>query len=149
MRFTLTTRVVIAVVLLASVGCGRKKDEPGARPPTVQPPAAATLDRAALVGVFQPLPARFDSATNPITDEKIALGRMLYFDKRLSKNQDVACASCHDLASYGVDGHQVSEGHRKQKGVRNAPTVYNAAGHTIVRVVGVARRRASSTNSAA
>jgi cytochrome c peroxidase len=80
-------------------------------------------------GIFKPVPAQFVSAQNPITPEKVALGKMLFFEKRLSKNQDVSCNSCHDLAKFGVDGTPVSVGHKKQKGGRNAPTVYNAGNH--------------------
>jgi cytochrome c peroxidase len=54
---------------------------------------------------------------------------MLYFDPRLSKNHDVSCNTCHGLDTYGVDGKVTSEGHKKQRGGRNSPTVYNAAGH--------------------
>ncbi len=75
-------------------------------------------------------PDEMASKTNPITPEKIALGRMLYFEKRLSKNHDVSCNSCHDLAKYGVDGEATSPGHKGQRGDRNSPTVYNA-GHYI------------------
>jgi cytochrome c peroxidase len=64
-----------------------------------------------------------------VTDEKITLGRMLYFDKRLSKGQDVSCNTCHDLAKFGVDGLSTSVGHKGQIGKRNAPTVYNASLH--------------------
>jgi cytochrome c peroxidase len=59
----------------------------------------------------------------------VALGRMLFFEKRISKNHDISCNSCHDLQKFGVDGHAFSDGHRGQQGSRNAPTVYNAAGH--------------------
>lgn len=76
-----------------------------------------------------PLPERFETPDNPVTPDKVALGRMLYYEARLSKNHDVSCNSCHDLAKGGVDGTPVSTGHRKQQGGRNAPTVYNAAGH--------------------
>jgi cytochrome c peroxidase len=69
------------------------------------------------------------SASNPLTAANIDLGRMLYYDPRLSKNNDVSCNSCHDLEAYGVDGKAVSTGHLNQKGGRNAPTVYHAAGH--------------------
>lgn len=79
--------------------------------------------------VFKPLPAQFDSKENALTAEKVALGRALYFDPRLSKNHDVSCNSCHDLAKYGVDGTSTSSGHKKQHGDRNAPTVYNAGNH--------------------
>jgi cytochrome c peroxidase len=70
-----------------------------------------------------------ESADHPLTEEKIALGRMLYFDKRLSKNQDVSCNSCHQLDAYGVDGEATSLGDKGQRGGRNSPTVYHAAGY--------------------
>jgi len=56
---------------------------------------------------------------------------MLYFENRLSKNQDVSCNSCHDLNNFGVDGKPFSPGHKKQLGGRNSPTVYNAGGHIL------------------
>jgi cytochrome c peroxidase len=79
--------------------------------------------------MFSPLPDQVFSPENPITQEKILLGRMLYFDPRLSRNQDVSCNSCHDLGTYGVDHTAVSTGVEGQQGNRNAPTVYNAAAH--------------------
>ena len=88
----------------------------------------ADVDMARL-GLFQQLPVVMESAANPITEDKVALGRMLYFDKRLSKNHDVSCNSCHGLDTFGVDNKVVSNGHRDQLGGRNSPTVYNAAGH--------------------
>ena len=81
------------------------------------------------LGNFKALPPVMDAAGNPISEEKIALGRMLYYDARLSRGQDVSCNSCHELTRYGVDNQPVSDGHKGQKGTRNAPTVYNAAGH--------------------
>jgi cytochrome c peroxidase len=85
------------------------------------------LDQARMV--FQPLPAEAASAENPLTPEKIALGRMLYYEKRISKNHDLSCNSCHGLGTFGVDHEKTSEGHRGQRGDRNSPTVYNAAFH--------------------
>lgn len=85
-----------------------------------------------MVAAFKPaLPKEFENKADPITEEKIALGRMLYFDKRLSKNQDLSCNSCHILEKYGVDGEKTSPGHKGQRGARNSPTVYNAAGHFV------------------
>jgi cytochrome c peroxidase len=78
---------------------------------------------------FKPLPAVYESADNPITEEKIALGRMLYYETRISGSQTLSCNSCHDLANYGVDNQPTSPGHKGQRGGRNSPTVYNAAGH--------------------
>ena len=86
---------------------------------------------SARLAMFKVLPPVMDSAANPITEEKVALGRMLYYDPRLSKGQDVSCNSCHELNQYGVDNQTVSDGHKGQKGTRNAPTVYNAAGHFV------------------
>jgi cytochrome c peroxidase len=77
---------------------------------------------------FLPLPARFDTARNPASDAKIALGRRLFFDPRLSENRRLSCAGCHDLQNFGADGRMVSLGHVGQPGRRNSPTVYNAAG---------------------
>jgi cytochrome c peroxidase len=78
---------------------------------------------------FQPLPAVMESPANPLHEEKIRLGRMLYFEPRLSLSRSISCNSCHPLDRYGMDGTPVSTGHQQQKGGRNAPTVYNAALH--------------------
>ncbi|MCM8530095.1 MAG: cytochrome-c peroxidase [Lentisphaeraceae bacterium] len=83
----------------------------------------------AYLSQFKSLPSVMESNSNKLTDDKIDLGRKLFFDTRLSKNHDVSCNSCHGLDKYGVDGDQFSTGHRNQKGGRNAPTVYNAALH--------------------
>lgn len=63
---------------------------------------------------------------NPVTPEKVALGRQLFFDKRLSKDGTVSCATCHDPAQGFSDGKKVSEGVGGKKGARNAPTILNA-----------------------
>lgn len=83
----------------------------------------------AMLGLFKPLPENADDPGNPYSKEKVDLGRMLYYDKRLSKDRSVSCNSCHDLASFGDDGAAVSTGINGQKGGRSAPTVYNAALH--------------------
>ena len=85
-------------------------------------------DPAALQA-FSPLPAVMQSPDNPVTPEKVALGRRLYFEKRLSKSQDISCNTCHPLEDYGAEDTAVSTGFKGQKGNRNAPTVFNAAGH--------------------
>ena len=90
--------------------------------------APVKVDKSEL-GVFKVVPARYELPTNPITEEKVTLGRMLYYEPRLSLGQDVSCNSCHKLDAYGVDNEATSPGHKKQRGGRNSPTVYNAAGH--------------------
>jgi cytochrome c peroxidase len=77
---------------------------------------------------FKPLRESIESEDNPVTQAKTDLGRMLFYEQRLSKNQDLSCNSCHKLDRYGVDGERTSAGHRGQRGQRNAPTVYHAAG---------------------
>jgi cytochrome c peroxidase len=64
---------------------------------------------------------------NPYSAVKAELGRFLYFDKRLSADGTVACASCHDPARGFTDGAPVSTGIRGQRGGRSAPTVINRA----------------------
>ena len=64
----------------------------------------------AMLGMFQPIMETADNTENPVTDAKIDLGRMLYYDTRLSKNRSVSCNTCHDLGSFGDDGLPVSEG---------------------------------------
>ena len=83
------------------------------------------------LSMFAPLPDAMASSDNPVTDAKVKLGRMLYYDPRLSANQKISCNSCHPLADYGAEHNAVSTGFHGQKGSRNAPTVYNAAGHFV------------------
>jgi cytochrome c peroxidase len=90
---------------------------------------AATELPASRLRLFKPLPASMDSAKNPASEAKLQLGRMLYFEPRLSKSQTISCNTCHQLDKYGVDNKPTSDGHRGLKGNRNSPTVYNAAIH--------------------
>jgi cytochrome c peroxidase len=86
---------------------------------------------AEALGLFAPLPAVMSSPDNPVTDAKVTLGRILYYDPRLSASQKISCNTCHPLDAYGAESKPVSTGHKNQKGTRNAPTVYNAAGHFV------------------
>ena len=61
--------------------------------------------------------------------ELVKLGQQLFHDKRLSKNHDISCNSCHTVTNYGVDGEPTSPGHKGHRGGRNSPTVMNAFGH--------------------
>jgi cytochrome c peroxidase len=64
---------------------------------------------------------------NPYSPEKVELGRLLYFDPRLSADGTLSCASCHDPKHAFTDGAPVSTGMKGQKGGRSAPTVINRA----------------------
>jgi cytochrome c peroxidase len=65
-------------------------------------------------------------ADNPMTAEKVALGQKLYFDKRLSIDRTVSCATCHDPATALADNNVVGIGIQNKQGARNAPTVLNS-----------------------
>ena len=79
--------------------------------------------------LFGVLPAEAPNPANPVTDAKVELGRLLYFDPRVSKSQEISCNSCHQLDKFGVDNEATSPGHKGQRGARNSPSVYNAAFH--------------------
>ncbi len=64
-------------------------------------------------------------ADNPLTRAKVELGRQLFFDKRLSSDGTVSCATCHDPARGWTDNAPVSTGVNGAKGGRSAPTVVN------------------------
>ena len=98
------------------------------QPPAAQQPPA--VDRSSLT-MFAPLPASVPSAGGEASAELVTLGRMLYYEPRLSKSQTISCNSCHDLANYGSDGQPTSDGHKGQRGDRNSPTVFNAAAHFV------------------
>lgn len=66
-------------------------------------------------------------ADNPPTEQTIALGRKLFYDTRLSKDNTLACASCHSPNLGFTDGRSLSLGVGGMRGVRNAPTLLNAA----------------------
>ncbi|MEE4298911.1 MAG: cytochrome-c peroxidase [Pseudomonadales bacterium] len=89
---------------------------------------AATLLVSSTGAFAQPLPDTVPAPVdNPTTAEKVALGRTLYFDPRLSSNGTVSCNSCHNVMANGSDNRAVSAGVEGQLGGRNAPTVWNAA----------------------
>jgi len=69
-----------------------------------------------------------DNPKNPITEEKVALGKELFFDPRLSKSGWISCNSCHNLAEGGEDGLSAAVGHKWTINPHNlnSPTVYNA-----------------------
>ena len=114
-RLTPGTLAALAA-LVSSTACstvGKSADKEAATDRRVE-----TLDREPL-GALPPVPK--------LDPRAVALGRKLFDDKRLSADDTVACASCHDLAHGGVDGLPRSRGVGGKLGTVNAPTVYNAA----------------------
>lgn len=94
----------------------------------VAAPVSAQTNLVERAGAFfRPLPAAMlTPPDNATTSSKVALGKMLYFEPRLSKSSVVSCNSCHNLATAGVDNLPTSMGHLAQFGPRNSPTVLNA-----------------------
>ncbi|RMF45151.1 MAG: cytochrome-c peroxidase [Planctomycetota bacterium] len=66
-------------------------------------------------------------ADNPLTAEKVALGRQLYFDPRLSADNTISCASCHDPKLGWSNGEATAAGVGGQRGNRSGPTIINSA----------------------
>lgn len=113
-------------------GCEDSKPKPAAEAPKPATAQAAVAEEPpkpkidpAVLAIFQNPPRTTPNDPAPLVE----LGKMLYFETRLSKNHDLSCNSCHDLAAYGVDGKQFSSGHKGQLGGRNSPTTYDAAAH--------------------
>ena len=76
----------------------------------------------------------FEALPKSLIDEqkestKIALGKKLYHEKKLSINNTISCNSCHGLDTFGVDNEVTSPGHDGTRGGRNSPTTLNAALH--------------------
>ena len=80
--------------------------------------------------LFKPIPAKAKLEKLPALKEKIRLGKMLYFEPRLSASFVLSCNSCHNIGLGGTDLQETSVGHGWQKGARNAPTVFNAVFNT-------------------
>src|SRR5690348_15408564 len=81
--------------------------------------------------LFQPIPKAPPALPgNDATPAKVELGRMLYFEPRLSQSHNISCNTCHLVGLGGVDGRPTSLGHNWQLGGRNAPTVLNAVFNT-------------------
>lgn len=79
------------------------------------------------------LPPGFSAPVSPpeneLTQERVALGRALFYDPVLSRDSSIACASCHHLSEGLADHHPVSVGIQGRTGFRNAPTLLNVAYH--------------------
>ena len=85
-----------------------------------------TTDIKVPIGIRESLWRKRIPRNNPLSTGKVALGRGLYFDKRLSVNGTVSCATCHDPANAFTDHNAVALGASGRAGTRNAPTILNA-----------------------
>lgn len=111
-------------------GQNASRDEHGAASVEEQSEALAKLMPDREVGKVPPeidpvVWEAFVPKDNALTGDRVALGQKLYFDKRLSADGTVSCATCHDVTRGLTDQRAVSEGIRGQLGKRNAPTTLN------------------------
>jgi cytochrome c peroxidase len=116
---------------VALVSCGESETkEVAATQPETAPVTSKyeALDEQART-FFGSLPEVAENPNNPLTAEKVLLGKTLYFDNRLSKDNTQSCNTCHNLNTYGVDNNSFSEGNDGGLGGRNSPTTLNAALH--------------------
>src|SRR5687768_8354972 len=96
------------------------------------PCAVVLLTVCVSVGAAEPfvvpkgLPPLRIPEDNPMTPAKVALGKQLYFDKRLSCDDTISCASCHDPKKGWSNGDHFATGVRGQRGGRSAPTIINS-----------------------
>ncbi len=110
-RFTFFLMICIMIVCLSKV---------------VHAQENAVLNQAK--GLFGPLPKVIESKDNPITPAKVELGKMLFYDTRISVDGTVSCFKCHWFNLYATDGLKKSIGNKYKLNPRNSPTVFNAAG---------------------
>jgi cytochrome c peroxidase len=128
--YTFTARAIGCAAFLIVVSCQR--DYGAVRIPD-QP---ASGIRRAVADPEQELNPRLmrrfasiHAAAKTPDSDMVRLGRMLFFDPRLSSTGKISCNSCHPLDRYGSTNTSFSTGVDGHLGRRNAPTVYNAAGH--------------------
>jgi cytochrome c peroxidase len=130
------TFLLLALYAASAWGCNKSETAERMPQQATEPRAPTTAElRARAKSTFGKLPTVMESPNHKLSAEKIELGHMLYFDTRLSRGQELSCASCHDLEGYGIDTRPDaiekgrSFGHRRQFGDRNSPSTYNAALH--------------------
>jgi cytochrome c peroxidase len=77
--------------------------------------------------IFGPLPQTMPAEQNPITPAKVKLGKILFYELRISVDGTVSCAKCHPISLYAADGLKKAEGNHCKGNPRNSPTILNAA----------------------
>ncbi len=119
-------RLLSAVALawaLAEGGCGSDRSH-------ATPPPAPLVSELVPAGFPGGTPVTLAPADNALTEPRAELGRRLFFDKRLSRTGEVACASCHAIEHAFSDPNPVSTGVDGRRGTRNAPALVNLAWNT-------------------
>jgi cytochrome c peroxidase len=114
---------LLATAAALALFAGMAMAAPNAPLPTTQDDALRNDANA----LFKPLPSvQPMPPNNAITREKLELGKMLFFEPRISSSHLLSCNTCHNVGMGGVDGLETSVGHGWQRGPRNAPTIFNS-----------------------
>jgi cytochrome c peroxidase len=125
--------LVLSMLCSMTMACNQNKTAEDNKEAFVSPvytrQDTAALEQAKVY--FKIIPSVANNPQNQVTDDKVKLGKILYYDSRLSKTGHNSCNSCHNLASYGVDNLPTSIGDAGKSGDRNSPTVFNAALHNM------------------
>jgi cytochrome c peroxidase len=124
-------KLLILLLISAAIACQQKsaKDEPTTITGVYTKEDSSLVDKAKMF--FKVLPKEATGTDNQVTDAKVKLGQVLFYDTRLSKTGNNSCNSCHNLSAYGVDNLSTSKGDEGKNGNRNSPTVFNAALHNM------------------
>jgi len=77
--------------------------------------------------IFGPLPETMPTEQNPITPAKVKLGKLLFYELRISIDGTVSCAKCHPISLYAADGLKKAKGNNCKENPRNSPTIFNVA----------------------
>ncbi len=115
------TRPFVALLSLLGLALGCPGQGPG------MDAGPAPTDVRTLLGVPEILPLPVIPEDNPLTEAKIALGRRVFYDKRLSRNQTQSCGSCHEQARAFTDGLALAEGSTGQFHFRSSMSLTNVA----------------------
>jgi cytochrome c peroxidase len=113
--------IIISILIFAAISSGSNGDQ-------------ALLKQAK--SIFGALPHVMTSEKNPITPEKVKLGKILFYETRISVDGTVSCARCHPFGLYAADGLKKSIGNNCKVNPRNAPTILNAAGQISAHWIG-------------
>ena len=115
-----STWVVLLAFTLVLVSCSKPEPEPASKAstPAAAPPTPFNIERVGLPEM--PVPA-----DNPLTVDRVNLGKQLFFDTRLSKNGNMSCETCHQPDKGWADGKVLSEKFDGSMNTRHTPTLYN------------------------
>jgi len=120
------TYIAMLTLSIATIISGCKKDKPGA----VEEEDPTLKNITFNVPQGWPAPV-YNFESNPLTKEGFKLGRKLFFEVQLSKDNSISCGSCHQpFAAFAQLDHNISHGVKERIGTRNSPSLFNLNWHS-------------------